>query len=211
MSISVVHNDMSYNSIRNYTFDQFYTLFKTTELDISSFWLINSGYDENGEKKYVHLIIRACQIRPFFGPHLVSIYKPDKTLNTMWVNSLTHLRRNIFKFTDRLSFERSTYLIPFQDSDTLVRIKSIRCFLLIPIIQKYSSEIKLEKPASPKKQPKVKQQLLDTCLQTMVTYIDRELAGTTEETVTELKEIVDQFCDHLLTMSCKRQERQGST
>lgn len=144
MSVVVATYPMSDNAVRNFTFEQFFDIFKTTQLDISQFWVINSGFDNEGVKKYAHLVIRGCAIRPLFGPHLVSVFEiptsiPEgevvkPTMRTFWVHSLTDLRRNMFCFRDRLSFERSTYLIPYQDGELLIRLKSIRAFLKLPIL-----------------------------------------------------------------------------
>jgi hypothetical protein len=144
MSLVVATYPMSDNAVRNFTFEQFFNIFKTTQLDISQFWVINSGFDENGVKKYAHLVIRGCAIRPLFGPHLVSIFEipavavegqeVKPVMRTFWVHSLTDLRRNMFCFRDRLSFERSTYLIPYPDGELLIRLKSIRAFLKLPIL-----------------------------------------------------------------------------
>jgi hypothetical protein len=144
MSVVVATYPMSDNAVRNFTFEQFFDIFKTTQLDISQFWVINSGFDNEGVKKYAHLVIRGCAIRPLFGPHLVSVFEipsviPDgqeikPAMRTFWVHSLTDLRRNLFCFRDRLSFERSTYLIPYRDGELLIRLKSIRAFLKLPIL-----------------------------------------------------------------------------
>ena len=144
MSVVVATYPMSDNAVRNFTFEQFFDIFKTSQLDISQFWLINSGFDNNGMKKYAHLVIRGCAIRPLFGPHLVSVFEipavveegvtVKPTMRTFWVHSLTDLRRNLFCFRDRLSFERSTYLIPYPDGELLIRLKSIRAFLKLPIL-----------------------------------------------------------------------------
>jgi len=198
--VDVTKKDMSYNSIRNFSFDEFFELFKCTQLDISKFWLINAGYDADGTKKYVHLVIRACQIRPFYGPHLVSIYNPEGSLVTLWVNSLTHLRRNVFKFVDRLSFERSTYLIPFNDTEILIRIKPVRCFMIIPVSSSNTGGRPL-RGKNMRREGKAKQQLLDSCLQTMVTYIDREEGITKQETARQLMDVVENFCERFLTIT----------
>lgn len=141
MNTVVATYPMNNNAVRNFTFEQFFDIFKTSQLDISQFWLINSGFDQEGNKKYAHLVIRACAIRPLFGPHLVSIFEINKdsveskpVMRTLWVHSLTDLRRNMFQFRDRLSFERSTYLIPFEDGQLLIRLKSIRAFLKLPML-----------------------------------------------------------------------------
>lgn len=143
MAVVVATYPMSDNAVRNFTFEQFFNIFKTSQLDISHFWLINSGFDSQGVKKYAHLVIRGCAIRPLFGPHLVSVFEIPKdctdedvkpVMRTFWVHSLTDLRRNLFCFCDRLSFERSTYLIPYQNGELLIRLKSIRAFLKLPFV-----------------------------------------------------------------------------
>lgn len=196
--IHVLRNEMSLNSIRNYSFQQFIDIFGSTKLDISDFWLISSGYDENNNKKYVHLIIRACQVRPFFGPHLISLLpeKEGDPMRNMWVNSLTHLRRQIFNFKDRLSFERSTYIVPFSDGEVLIRLKSIRSFLHIPVTN--NNLLHHSAPRPIRRKPHVKQHLLETCMQNMITYLDREKNQSTEETLNELKLFTANYCDNLI-------------
>ena len=181
-------------NIRNFTFNEFLSIFNTTKLDISSFWLINTGYDEEGNKKYVHIIIRACQIRPFFGPHYVSLLNADGTsLQDLWVNSLTFLRKQIFKFTDRLSFERSTYLMPYNAGDTMIRLKSIRSLLTIPLWGKKKKLPRMIKEDNP-----IRSHLLETCVQNMISYLDREKDQTLEETITEVDNFVKDYCKSLL-------------
>ena len=194
-----------HESIRNFSFSEFLTIFKTTTLDISNFWLVNSGYDKDGNKKFIHIIIRACQIRPFFGPHLVSIMADDPTedMRTFWVTSLTHLRRNLFNFTDRLSFERSTYIVPYEDNSLLIRIKAVRSFLTIPQKEWSGRPLKNisvpveeseeeEVPASPKST-----HLLDSYLQQMLTFLSRENKHSIEDTIQTLRDYVHDYCDRL--------------
>lgn len=194
-SIYVVYNDMNNFNIRNFTFNEFLSIFHTTRLDISTFWLINTGYDDKGNKKYVHLIIRACQIRPFFGPHYISLLDPDgQTLQDVWVNSLTYLRKHIFKFTDRLSFERSTYLMPYESGDVMIRLKSIRSLLTIPLSGRNK---KVPRPL--KKSNPMRTHLLETCVQNMISYLDREKDQSLEETIQEAQTFVEEYCKSLLT------------
>jgi len=192
-SLHVLRHDMSYESIRNYTFDEFIAIFGTTKLDISAFWLINSGYDKEGNKKYVHVVLRGCQVRPFFGPHYVSVIQEDNKMHDFWINSLTALRRQVFQFTDRLSFERSTYLLPFHDGETMIRLKSVRTFLQIPVLRR-GEKI----PRSPRKNNQIREHLLETCMQTMISYIDREKEQDMEDTIIEIKEFVDRYCNKLV-------------
>lgn len=193
-----------HESIRNFSFSEFLTIFKTTTLDISNFWLVNSGYDKDGNKKFIHIIIRACQIRPFFGPHLVSIMAddPKDDMRTFWVTSLTHLRRNLFNFTDRLSFERSTYIVPYEDNSLLIRIKAVRSFLTIPQkewsgrpLKNIPTAITVEEdetPSSPKST-----HLLDSYLQQMLTFLSREHKNSIEGTIQILRGYVHDYCDRL--------------
>lgn len=194
-----------HESIRNFSFSEFLTIFKTTSLDISNFWLVNSGYDKEGNKKFVHIIIRACQIRPFFGPHLVSIMAddPKEDMRTFWVTSLTHLRRNLFNFADRLSFERSTYIVPYEDNSLLIRIKAVRSFLTIPQKEWVGRTIKvapineeddneLQQSPSPKST-----HLLDSSLQQMLTFLSREHKTSIENTIHILRDYVHEYCDKL--------------
>ena len=204
LPIHVQHNVMPLHSIRNYSFKQFIDIFGSTRLDISNFWLISSGYDENNDKKYVHLIIRACKSRPFFGAHLISLLpeKEGDPMRNIWVNSLTHLRRQIFQFKDRLSFERSTYIVPFPDGEVLIRLKSVRSFLHIPLFGESQDKVPVVPsllPARPiRRKPHVKQQLLETCMQNMITYLDRENNQSTVETLLELKSFTANYCDNLI-------------
>ena len=227
-AVNVVTRPMSSNPVRNFTFEQFFEIFKTVQLDISNFWLINSGFDANGQKRYAHLILRGCSIRPLFGPHLVSVfekvddgqvdaegeYAGPVEMKTFWVHSLTDLRRNMFRFHDRLSFERSSYLIPFSDGELLIRLKSIRAFIHVPIVSEIpmtgaiaairdvvarenvgiveedTSTVDLED------KEKVKM-LLNHHVQVMISYLNRELGLKSLASITVLKDYVSTYCDEL--------------
>jgi hypothetical protein len=235
MSVVVATYPMSDNAVRNFTFEQFFDIFKTTQLDISQFWVINSGFDNEGVKKYAHLVIRGCAIRPLFGPHLVSIFEipvsiPEghvvkPTMRTFWVHSLTDLRRNMFCFRDRLSFERSTYLIPYQDGELLIRLKSIRAFLKLPILMENTmtavptphyvqstvdeeedegSEVLEENQATcghavlmQEKSCKMKI-LLNHHVQVMISYLNRELHQDSSSSINIVQSYVSSYCKELL-------------
>jgi hypothetical protein len=202
----VVLNEICDKNIRNFSYEDFKSVFQTEKLDVSTIWLITSGFDDVGIKRYAYIILRACQIRPFFGPHLVSVmYQTNATskMETFWVHSLTFLRRNIFKFTDRLSFERSSYLIPYDDGDLLIRIKSIRAFLTLPTVawnekphrfQTKTNERKTLKEATDKTK-----HLIHTAVQSVVTYVTRENNVSTEESILQVKEYVATYLDSLIT------------
>jgi hypothetical protein len=58
------------------------------------------------------------------------LYNNDNTFLQFWVWSLTTLRKKFFEFTDRLSFERSSFLF-LNESQTLLRLKCVRSLLKI--------------------------------------------------------------------------------
>ena len=199
---------ISNESIRNFSFAEFIAIFNTSSLDISNFWLINSGYDAEGNKKFIHVIIRACQIRPFFGPHLISLVadEPNEPMRTFWVTSLTHLRRNLFSFTDRLSFERSTYIVPYEDNSLMIRIKAVRSFLTIPqkdwsgrVLRQISQREIVNAREDISNPNEVRNyHLLDSSLQQMITFISREKNNNQlEESIKYLRDYVNDYCDKL--------------
>lgn len=226
--VNIVTRPMSSNPVRNFTFEQFFDIFKTVQLDISQFWLINSGFDANGQKRYAHLILRGCTIRPLFGPHLVSVFEKVEggsvdsngeyagpvEMKTFWVHSLTDLRRNMFLFHDRLSFERSSYLIPFPDGELLIRLKSIRAFIQVPIrvenqptetisairevvaSENRGLEHQSERVVDLQEKEKVKM-LLNHHVQIMISYLNRELGIKSLASLSILKEYVVNYCDEL--------------
>lgn len=225
-SIKVISRPMSSNHIRNFTFEQFFNIFKTVQLDISHFWLINSGFNAEGKKRYVHLILRGCLVRPLFGPHLVSIFEASEeyladqeeysgavTMKTLWVHSLTDLRRNLFQFHDRLSFERSSYLVPFTDGELLIRLKSIRAFIQVPQLQSPSVVAPhVNLPSQEQEQEQEQEELLlgtelnerqkvksllNHHVQIMISYLNRELGCQSVASISILKDYVNSYCDEL--------------
>jgi len=174
---NVVSHVMDSNiSADNYTFEDFISLFGSTSIDLDKFWLMNVGFNSANVKLYCHLIIRGYAIRPFYGPHLVSIFTSnaeETKMETIWVHSLTFLRREIFGFQDRLSFERSSFLIPHKDGRLLLRLKSIRGFLTLPHLKLEASQSSVMSPRRGRDDSKV-QQLLNHNIQNLITFISRE-------------------------------------
>ena len=173
----VTHLIDSTISADNYTFENFIALFGTTSIELDKFWLMNVGFNSSNIKLYSHLIIRGYAIRPFYGPHLVSIFvhsAGETKMETLWVHSLTYLRREILGFQDRLSFERSSFLIPHKDGRLLLRLKSIRGFLTLPHLKLETEQpTSLMSPRRGRDDRKV-QQLLNHNIQNLITFISRE-------------------------------------
>lgn len=199
---TIITHDISNVAIENYDFEQFISLFKKIEIDISDFWLVNIGLTANGEKRLVYLIIRAYSTKPFFGPHLISMFiqnaEGGTELTTLWVHSLTFLRKELFQFQDRLSFERSTYLAPFRDNQSLIRLKSIRGFIAIPYAALGDSSMSAISIRRPRTRERINQ-LLNRNLQSLVTFLSRELDISMKESIFELSNYTSLYCEHLIT------------
>lgn len=198
---SVVNHVVDNVAIENYDFEQFISLFKKIEINISDFWLVNIGLTAAGEKRLVYLIIRAYSTKPFFGPHLVSMFIQNAEgaieMVTIWVHSLTFLRKELFLFQDRLSFERSTYLAPFRDNQSLIRLKSIRGFIAIPYAELGDATMSAISIRKPRTRERINQ-LLNRNLQNLVTFLSRELDISMKESVVELSTYTTFYCEHLI-------------
>jgi hypothetical protein len=76
----------------------------------------------NGCRRYIKIRILACTDKPLKGRHMVSFFN-----RTIYVESLTSLKSKYFKYEDKLSFERSCFI--------LVNSKAVRLSLIRHIIQ----------------------------------------------------------------------------
>jgi hypothetical protein len=198
---TIVSHDVTNVAIENYDFEQFISLFHKIEININDFWLVNIGVNASGEKKLVYLIIRAYATKPFFGPHLVSIFihseEQKSEMVTIWVHSLTFLRKELFQFQDRLSFERSTFLAPFHDSQTLIRLKSIRGFITIPFASINDGMVSMISPRKARPRERINL-LLKRNIQGLITFLSRELDISMRESIIELGDYVDTYCKDLI-------------
>jgi hypothetical protein len=198
---TIITHDISNVAIENYDFEQFISLFHKIEINLSDFWLVNIGLNQAGEKRLVYLIIRAYATKPFFGPHLVSLFIENEhqksEMVTLWVHSLTFLRKELFQFQDRLSFERSTFLAPFQDSHSLIRLKSIRGFISIPYAALNDGSVPIISPRKARSRERINQ-LLNRNIQTLITFLSRELDISMKDSIIELGSYVDEYCKQLI-------------
>jgi hypothetical protein len=97
-------------------------------IHLPNYTLLMTGYHENYEKPLVMLQI-VCGHNKLMLKGPQTIYYPQ--INTTEITpSLTSLKRK-FGFLDRLSFERSTYVILWEQKK-LIRLKCIRSHIEIP-------------------------------------------------------------------------------
>jgi hypothetical protein len=198
---TIVTHEVANLAIENYDFEQFISLFHKIEIQINDYWLVNIGVNSVGEKRLVYLIIRAYASKPFFGPHLVSVFilneSQQSEMVTLWVHSLTFLRKELFQFHDRLSFERSTFLAPFHDSQTLIRLKSIRGFIAIPHAAIHESVGPIISPRKARSRERINL-LLNRNIQALITFLSRELDMSMKHSIMELGCYVDTYCKELI-------------
>jgi hypothetical protein len=118
-------------------------------IPLDQYYLACVGYIHKIKKiVLVRILHVAVSFKPLQGPHEIQLFYENENrtqwLHTepFWVHSLTTLRRNIMGYQDRLSFERSTYLLYFPKQKCL-KIKNIRGYLTLPwkqgTFQVYSS------------------------------------------------------------------------
>lgn len=127
--------------IRNYSCKNILeTLGETIPLE--DYDLLSIGYeDQRKEHKkitFFRILKHFSQKSILQGPHEILVYTnishslPPRTAYKFWVYSLTRLRLLFFKMKDRLSFERSTFLID-RKHQRMIRLKSIRDKIVLPI------------------------------------------------------------------------------
>ena len=134
-TIQWIMDALKKKQIKNIALDDIQILFPEQYVDISDYLLVNVGYTKDRTSKTATFLqLLACEPDRNFlqGPHEVKIYLPTiQEDRTMWVYSLTCLRKHFLDASDRLSFERSTFLV-HQDSHSLVRLKCLRSQLILP-------------------------------------------------------------------------------
>lgn len=207
----IIHDDPQTISLLNYDFESFIGLFKSIQINLNDFWVVNFGMQANGQRKYVFFIIRAYSIKPFFGPHLVSLLRhstdpatEQPTMLTVWVHSLTFLRKELFNFQDRLSFERCTFLCPFQNATYLIRLKGIRGFLHLPQqalelpIYPTFAEVAIIKKARNGRSKEKMDKLLNKNIQALIAFISREREISIKDSIVQLTLHMNEYCAFLL-------------
>ena len=122
--------------------------------------------------------------------------RPDSesTMTTIWVHSLTFLRKDLFQFHDRLSFERSTFLCPFQDVSCLIRLKGIRGFIQIKRESFQNAEVVIRRGRS---RDKINA-LLNKNIQSLIAFLSREADMTIKDSILDICNYVQIYCQTLL-------------
>jgi len=88
------------------------------------------GYKNKIKHMYqLQILASSPRSKMLQGPHELIIYDEQRSVQ-FWVWSLTTLRKNFFEFNDRLSFERSAFLV-LRKSEILLRLQCVRSILKI--------------------------------------------------------------------------------
>ena len=119
--------------IKNITFEELNSLFPdNAAIDLSHYYLVEIGHNAHGKRQLVFFKIlhQGYQLPLLRGPHQV-MGCVQGSWCLFWVNSLTRLKSHFMGMYDRLSFERSTYLI-HSSSQKLIRLRCMRHRLSVP-------------------------------------------------------------------------------
>ena len=96
------------------------------KIDLHTYHCVCFGY-RNRQKKWEEFQILNCGHTPLLGSHQIRYRDTVVT-----VNSLTYFRKEILKFTDFVSFDRSTFLV-IPHPPTLFRLHNIREHIQLPL------------------------------------------------------------------------------
>ena len=119
------------SQIKNVSFDDLRTLFPG-DIELDQYWLVQIGHDAQGNKQFVFFkIMSQCAHHALLrGPHQILGWIQGSSC-LFWVNSLTRLKHHFMGMCDRLSFERSTYVL-HSPSHSFIRLRCMRRRLVVP-------------------------------------------------------------------------------
>lgn len=122
--------------IKNISLQDMVQYFPEGPINISDYLLVSIGCQHDPtrshQKSITFLQLLKCQPHHKFlqGPHKIKLYLPDGNQTSFWVYSLTCLKKQFLYASDRLAFERCTFLV-LPKFQTLVRIKCLRSRLFL--------------------------------------------------------------------------------
>lgn len=111
----------------NYTIEECQQRLQKTKLRLSDYLLVCVG-KKNGQKHAAFFHLQNS--KEFQGKHTILIYTSENLITPfeIYVDSFSHFRQHILKYEDRLSFERSTFVIVYE-SQCFIRLKCLRGIL----------------------------------------------------------------------------------
>ena len=177
-------------TIRNDSIETCTSFFDDIPISLNDYDCVCVGLRSNKLKYFSLLKILSCESNiPLHGPHYVRVYNNlTNSVDDLYTPSLTSLKKKTFQFIDRLSFERSTYLILYK-YQKVIRLKNIRGIISLPC----SNTNPLPRSIVKKKISKRTSQQTATLLRTILTAFQRDLHGESSEY------ILQQYEDVLLT------------
>jgi len=134
-----IYKKLNEKHIGNYSLDQCIQYLGSENVFLHDYDILCVGY-KNNSKQFYHLKILASSpsSKALQGPHEIILYAADQTPLQFWVWSLTTLRKKFFEFSDRLSFERSSFLV-LHEPQILLRLKCVRS--LLKILRKHPQQV----------------------------------------------------------------------
>ncbi len=109
--------------VRNVNKIDIESIFPST-VNISEYQCYCIGYDKYSHNKCViPVMLLSCEKTPFIGRHLIRVYN-----DVVYVNSLNSTRTHEW-FSDKLSFDRSTFILI---NNIPIRLSTIRSKIILP-------------------------------------------------------------------------------
>ena len=137
-----IYKKLNNQQIENYSLDECMKLLEPTSLYLHDYDILCVGYKNNIKIFYqLKILASSPKSKSLQGPHEL-IVRCGNNDAQFWVWSLTTLRKFFFEFTDRLSFERSSFLI-LKEPQILLRLKCARSVLKIMRKQPHHIQKKL--------------------------------------------------------------------
>jgi hypothetical protein len=165
-------------TIRNDSIEICTSYFSDIPISLNEYDCVCVGIGTNKLKYFTLLKILSCESNiPLHGPHNVRVYNHiTHTVDDLYTPSLTSLKKKTFHYIDRLSFERSTYLILYS-YQKIIRLKNIRGIISLPC----STIPPIPKSLIQKTISKRTYQQTATLLRTILTAFQRDLHGEPNE------------------------------
>lgn len=111
------------NIISNFSLKQCQNYLRESIINIENYLLVCVGRKKDGVKYVAFFHLEICH----GGKKIIHVYHQNDLVNpiSMEIESLSSIRSKLFQFSDRLSFERSTFLI-LPHIPCLIRLKCLR-------------------------------------------------------------------------------------
>lgn len=139
MNLQWIQNIVNLKTCQNYSIEQcrqILDLSDTSTIPLQNYILLVIGTNSEGNKEVCFLRVLGMNYhsKPLLGSHYISVYAHDKKeWHNQWVYSLFRVKSQLCGFKDKVSFERTAFII-LPQQQKLIRIKSVRSVIALPVL-----------------------------------------------------------------------------